>query len=470
MASATSPTIYKTTIQDDGTKKRTACRVKVDYVEDSNGKPSEFKTQLQNDVTAIDAGITGGGVNATWTTGAKLISGTNWERLYRDETDTTLGFVTPDSMFEELTNSSSNFSSQVNRAAATALSKEFNSKPFGQDFGMGTLAGSYAKIQESNGSNKCAIAGNPYFAEAGLKTRPSDGGDGDIGSAKGTRKNYPMNLYYPTALRNNRGQDRLQISVVQKLPGDRGMKNTFEMEKQGKGKVVGRCTLPIPGGVGDQNSVSWGNDNMDPASMAIANAVFDGVQAKNPMEALGESVEGAAKDAAGGKNAIKKGIAAVVSKQATGVGNILTRKTGAIVNPNLELLFNAPTLRPFSFTYKLSPRSREESNMVKRIIRMFKQSMAVKRSKSALFLQSPDTYRLTWLTGFGNKEHEYLPKIKDCALQGFNVNYTPDGNYATYEDTSMVSYEIQFNFTELEPVYNDDYGNAGNGFDQNIGY
>ena len=204
--------------------------------------------------------------------------------------------------------------------------------------------------------------------------------------------------------------------------------------------------------------------------MAIANAVFQGSQEENPLKALGKSAEDAAKDASGDKGAMKQAIAAIVTKQATGVGNILTRKTGAIVNPNMELLFNSPQLRPFAFTYKLSPRSREESNMVKRIIRMFKQSMAVQRTKANLFLKSPNTYKLSWLTGFGSKEHEYLPKIKEVALGGFNVNYTPDGNYATYEDTSMVSYEIQFNFQELEPIYNDDYGNAGNGYDQNIGY
>ena len=78
MASASSPTIYRTTTQDDGTKKRTAYRVNVDYSTDTNGTPTGFETQLQNDLTAIDGGITGGGVNATWTTGAKLSKGNIW--------------------------------------------------------------------------------------------------------------------------------------------------------------------------------------------------------------------------------------------------------------------------------------------------------------------------------------------------------------------------------------------------------
>lgn len=47
--------------------------------------------------------------------------------------------------------------------------------------------------------------------------------------------------------------------------------------------------------------------------------------------------------------------------------------------------------------------------------------------------------------------------MKECALQRFSVNYTPENNYATYEDGYMVSYEINMQFQELEPIYNDDY-------------
>ena len=82
MASAASNTIYRTYTQSDGTKKRTAFRVNVDYFTDDTGKPTGFETQLQNDLVAQDAGITGGGINATWTTGAKLLKGNLWERQY----------------------------------------------------------------------------------------------------------------------------------------------------------------------------------------------------------------------------------------------------------------------------------------------------------------------------------------------------------------------------------------------------
>ncbi len=188
------------------------------------------------------------------------------------------------------------------------------------------------------------------------------------------------------------------------------------------------------------------------------------------LDAARKKLENTISSAAGKDSPeVKEGLAAVFTQSATNQ-NILTRKTGKIVNPNMELLFNAPVPRPFAFTYRMSPRSREESVMVKKIIRMFKQSMSVQRSQSRLFLKSPNTYKLQWLTTTGKREHEFLPRIKECALQAFNVNYTPDGNYATYEDSSMISYEVQFSFQELEPVYNDDYSAIDKNRDTSIGY
>ena len=58
-----------------------------------------------------------------------------------------------------------------------------------------------------------------------------------------------------------------------------------------------------------------------------------------------------------------------------------------------------------------------------------------------------------------SKEHPYIGQIKECALESFNVDYTPEGQYATFSDGIMVSYQITMQFRELEPIFNDDYGN-----------
>ena len=134
----------------------------------------------------------------------------------------------------------------------------------------------------------------------------------------------------------------------------------------------------------------------------------------------------------------------------------MQRTTGQVMNPNMELLFNGPSLRSFGFTFKLAPRTSQEAENIVKIIRLFKQKMAPVKSSGNLFLKSPDTWRIKYINGSGGN-HEFLNKFKECAMMSASVNYTPDGRYATYSDGSMVSYNLTLNFQEIEPVFNTDY-------------
>ena len=75
--------------------------------------------------------------------------------------------------------------------------------------------------------------------------------------------------------------------------------------------------------------------------------------------------------------------------------SLLARGYGVVPNSNMELLFNAPTLREFVFNWKLSPRDEDEALQVKQIIRFFKQGMAAKKiqgstsGERSLFLELP---------------------------------------------------------------------------------
>jgi hypothetical protein len=79
------------------------------------------------------------------------------------------------------------------------------------------------------------------------------------------------------------------------------------------------------------------------------------------------------------------------------------------------------------------------------------------RSKSNLFLKAPHTFQLKY-NYKGEKEHPYLNSFKECALKSCDVNYTPENSYSTYEDGVMTAYSLTLAFSELEPIYNDDYG------------
>ena len=100
------------------------------------------------------------------------------------------------------------------------------------------------------------------------------------------------------------------------------------MAGQGKTrKILGSVYLPVPGGVADSYNVSWGEDNMDPASLAIANAVFDGLGSKDPVAELADNIGDIAGDVGADSKNMKTALQGILTKQVTGTGNILTRKT-----------------------------------------------------------------------------------------------------------------------------------------------
>ena len=287
-------------------------------------------------------------------------------------------------------------------------------------------------------------------------------------AAAGTREKGFGSYVFPKSLRQGTsGQDFLKFDMLKYEPRDFDDKSfSFKKRTDTNKRTIGTVILPIPGGIQDGQSVNFGGSSMTPLDMAKANialtTVSEGFTAG--ISAAGQ----AAQNVAGAFGDNKKALAAVIAGMAAGGQDLLTRTTGAIANPNMELLFDGPELRTFSFQFLLAPRSQEEAKTIIQILRFFKQGMAPIRTKSRLFLKSPHTFQLSYRNSKG-QDHKYLNKFKECALANFGVNYTPNGNYSTYEDGVMTAYQMTMTYRELNPIYNDDYGNSGS-LPQEIGF
>ena len=57
--------------------------------------------------------------------------------------------------------------------------------------------------------------------------------------------------------------------------------------------------------------------------------------------------------------------------------------------------------------------------------------------------------------------------MKPVALKDMNVSYTDAGSYVTYEDGTPVKMTLTLRFTELNPVYAEDYNDITEGLDSN---
>ena len=291
----------------------------------------------------------------------------------------------------------------------------------------------------------------------------------DIPGADNTRNSFG-NYIYPLDLGKTK-QDVIKFTMLEYVPKDFNQSGQFGFSGRAKPgsdgrNSIGTVILPIPGGIQDNNSVSWAGQNMNALEAGLANVALQTIE--RGVEGAGDATKQVLDALKAGGGEAKTALANAFAGMATGTGaQLLTRTTGAVINPNLELLFSGPALRTFSFSFKMNAREPAESREIVKIIRFFKQGSAAQRSSSNLFLKSPHTFQIQYMHRGPNNENPFMNKIKECALQSVGVNYTPENNYATFEDGAMVSYQVTLNFSELEPVFNNDYPNDG---DASIGF
>jgi hypothetical protein len=270
--------------------------------------------------------------------------------------------------------------------------------------------------------------------------------------------------------------DYLEIGVIKYVPpgletGENNLKLKTGTEKNSKQKAEKTIQLPIPSNIGDTNQVNWGDDSMNPL------AAFGAEQIGNVLKSgdLGKSLIDAAREVGrtgreiatkgGGQDLITKYFQSILVNSLganTTPEGLLSRASGSVLNPNLELLFGGVNLRSFAFDFDFAPRDEKESNVVKEIIRVFKQSMAPKTGSNTegagLFISAPNIFLLKYKSG--NQDHPYLNKFKPCALTSMGMNYTGSGSYSTYADKTPVHMKLSLSFTELNPIYNEDYNSS----------
>jgi hypothetical protein len=281
-----------------------------------------------------------------------------------------------------------------------------------------------------------------------------------IGEAE-SRKDYGF-YTYPINMDSN--QDRI-LFTMKSIKGsdispsfsEKSIRRTYKED------IEGSVTLPIQPSITDSNTVDWSGLQLNALDAFVASASFNLMNTSGPEQffSTGANIlQDAMKELSSqnGMSATKLFLA----QEAAGIQGLLSRATGSVINPNLELLFNGPQLRSFSFTFRMSPRSEKEATIVKNIIRFFKQGMSVKTTSSNVFLKSPNVFDIKYKTA--DRNHPSINRIKTCALIGCDVDYTPDGTYMTFNDgaRTMTSYGMSLRFSELDPIYDKDYNEFSN--------
>lgn len=262
--------------------------------------------------------------------------------------------------------------------------------------------------------------------------------------ASGKRFQYPVGM--------TDAQDKVRFTAVEIVPG----KKSEFIQKDAS------IYIAAQGPIQDVNSVKWGEGTLnalEQAGLTVAQQLI--VEGKNPGEVAGpaaKAIDDYIKNHSGE-------IGEYAAGAAIGKPEVFTRTTQKILNPNLELLFQAPQLRSFQMSFKMSARDRIEAAIIRGIIKYFKRHMAVRRDTTATYLKAPHVFTIQYLKGseihpsIGKISPKISGKTKACALLAMQTDYTPLGTYATYNDPegTMVAYTINLQFQEIEPIYDTDY-------------
>jgi len=234
---------------------------------------------------------------------------------------------------------------------------------------------------------------------------------------------------------------------------------------------LGNIILYMPEDISTGHKANWSGKNFsnigaDMLRVAgadnfatVANETVDGVT--NAIEKLPAVMSASVINAALGK----------ITGESVSMDELFGSTRGVIMNPNSELLFTGFDMRNFSLSFKLVPRNAPEALNIEKIIRTFKKAMLpLANSKEtppftfnvpfaggevgAAFIKVPSLCQVSFMRG--NSLNPDVPQYKQCAITQVDINYTPDGVYATNRDGKMIAYQLTLAFQETKLIYREE--------------
>lgn len=131
------------------------------------------------------------------------------------------------------------------------------------------------------------------------------------------------------------------------------------------------------------------------------------------------------------------------------VGGTTSAITKEVTNPFREQLFEKVYFREFSYSYNFMPRSKEEAETVRNIIKTFRFHMHPDLSTSGIFFKFPSQFEIVHY--FNGKENTNMSKLTTAVLLSVDVQYgDPNIKFATFDDGMPIETSMTLRFRETE--------------------
>jgi len=212
-------------------------------------------------------------------------------------------------------------------------------------------------------------------------------------------------------------------------------------------------TLYMPPSVQVSYGANYTDTEIGAAAAVGAQAFQDVMSGKSLGETVNKSLKTLGPEI--GDGMIRKALGAIdMIPGLEGAMEVVEMQRGFIKTPRMELAFKGIPKRSFQYTFKMMPKSAEESEEVQKIIRAFKLNMLPEMvSGAANRLTMPNTFDIKYM--YKSKENSYLHKISTCVLETMSVTYGGD-RYKTFEANAEgappVEASITLGFKEMDLI------------------
>jgi len=138
---------------------------------------------------------------------------------------------------------------------------------------------------------------------------------------------------------------------------------------------------------------------------------------------------------------------------AEGTRGLINKAFGQADNPYMEVLFDKMELRTFAYNFTFSPKNKQETEDVQKIIALFRFHMSPELKGAAnRFLTLPSEFDIHYMyqdQAGQASENDFYNKIATCVCTGCDVNYTPDG-VKSFEGGAPTKITMTLSFQETE--------------------
>jgi len=210
--------------------------------------------------------------------------------------------------------------------------------------------------------------------------------------------------------------------------------------------ATGGIRLPIPNNLIDTQSVNY--DSSAKADATTGAAIEAGLKGRNGTSSGGLSFGSIGSAIAGGigGKAVQTASAAATT---AGIDVAQGLQLGGLAqNPFMTVLFNSPTFKKHTFSWKLAPNNIDESNTLRDIIQTFRSNMlpAMAPNAGGTLLTYPNMAIINL-----SPDDSFLYKFKPCVVESMSVNFAAGGQPSFFKNSNApTEVQIDINFLEIE--------------------